>query len=71
MARYFIEVGYDGAAFGGFQIQINQQTIQGSIENALATLEPIYAASKYRMGKKRFNLWCLLLCKSWLKNRLR
>ena len=43
MKRYFIEVGYDGAAFGGFQIQINQQTIQGSIENALATLykEPI------------------------------
>ena len=38
MKRYFIEVAYDGAAFGGFQIQINQQTIQGAVEQALATL---------------------------------
>jgi tRNA pseudouridine38-40 synthase len=38
MKRYFIEVAYDGADFGGFQIQINQQTIQGAVEQALATL---------------------------------
>ena len=38
MKRYFIEVAYDGATFGGFQIQINQQTIQGAVEQALATL---------------------------------
>lgn len=38
MKRYFIEVAYHGAAFGGFQIQINQQTIQGTVEQALATL---------------------------------
>ena len=35
MKRYFIEVAYDGADFGGFQIQINQQTIQGAVEQAL------------------------------------
>ncbi len=38
MKRYFIEVSYDGAGFGGFQIQQNQQTIQGALENAMATL---------------------------------
>ena len=38
MARYFIEVCYDGTGFGGFQIQQNQQTIQGSLENAMAIL---------------------------------
>ena len=38
MKRYFIELCYDGAAFGGFQIQINQQTIQGALENAMAIL---------------------------------
>lgn len=38
MKRYFIEVAYDGAAFGGFQIQINQQTIQGIVEEAMAKL---------------------------------
>jgi tRNA pseudouridine38-40 synthase len=38
MKRYFMEVAYDGAAFGGFQIQINQPTIQGAVEQAMATL---------------------------------
>ncbi len=38
MKRYFIEVSYDGAGFGGFQIQQNQQTIQGTLEAAMATL---------------------------------
>jgi tRNA pseudouridine38-40 synthase len=38
MNRYFIEVSYDGAGFGGFQIQQNQQTIQGALEAAMATL---------------------------------
>lgn len=37
MGRYFIEVCYDGTDFGGFQIQSNQNTIQGSVENALHT----------------------------------
>lgn len=37
MSRYFIEVSYDGASFGGFQIQNNQKTIQGELENAMAT----------------------------------
>jgi tRNA pseudouridine38-40 synthase len=35
MKRYFIDVCYDGASFGGFQIQQNQQTIQGELENAM------------------------------------
>lgn len=38
MGRYFIEVCYDGAAFGGFQIQANQVTIQGALEQAMHTL---------------------------------
>ncbi len=38
MARYFIEVCYDGATFGGFQIQNNQQTIQGALEDAMRIL---------------------------------
>jgi tRNA pseudouridine38-40 synthase len=38
MKRYFIEVSYDGKGFGGFQIQQNKETIQGTLENALAIL---------------------------------
>ena len=38
MNRYFIEVCYDGADFGGFQIQSNQVSIQGALEQAMATL---------------------------------
>ena len=38
MKRYFIEVSYVGDGFGGFQIQQNQQTIQGALEAAMATL---------------------------------
>ncbi len=37
MKRYFLELCYDGAGFGGFQIQQNQQTIQGAVEKALET----------------------------------
>lgn len=38
MSRYFIELCYDGTAFGGFQIQNNQQTIQGTLESAMSVL---------------------------------
>jgi tRNA pseudouridine38-40 synthase len=38
MARYFIELSYDGALFGGFQIQQNKATVQGELEKALETL---------------------------------
>ena len=38
MARYFIELSYDGASFGGFQIQQNSTTVQGTLENAMSTL---------------------------------
>jgi tRNA pseudouridine38-40 synthase len=37
MARYFIELCYDGTGFGGFQIQANQDTIQGTLEYTLNT----------------------------------
>jgi tRNA pseudouridine38-40 synthase len=35
MPRYFIEVGYKGTAYAGFQVQQNANTIQAEIENAL------------------------------------
>lgn len=38
MARYFIELSYDGAMFGGFQIQQNKATVQGALEKAMETL---------------------------------
>mgnify|MGYP003338729046 FL=1 len=38
MSRFFLEVAYDGGSFGGFQIQANQNTIQGEVEKALNTL---------------------------------
>lgn len=38
MKRYFIELSYDGAGFGGFQIQNNKATIQGALEDALAII---------------------------------
>ena len=36
MPRYFIEVGYKGTNYAGFQIQKNATTIQGELEKALA-----------------------------------
>ena len=54
MKRYFIEVCYDGAGFGGFQIQQNQQTIQGALEDALSILFrqsiPLTGASRTDAG---------------------
>jgi tRNA pseudouridine38-40 synthase len=54
MARYFIEVCYDGATFGGFQIQQNQQTIQGALEEAMTILFrqsiPLTGASRTDAG---------------------
>lgn len=38
MARYFIELSYDGTQYGGFQIQQNKATIQGELEKAMETL---------------------------------
>jgi tRNA pseudouridine38-40 synthase len=35
MPRYFIEVAYNGAAYSGFQIQQNANTIQAEVEKAL------------------------------------
>lgn len=35
MPRYFIEVSYKGAAYSGFQIQENSNTIQAEVEKAL------------------------------------
>lgn len=54
MKRYFIEVCYIGDGFGGFQIQQNQQTIQGSLENAMTVLFrqsiPLTGASRTDAG---------------------
>ena len=37
MARYFLELGYHGANYAGFQIQENAHTVQEEVERALAT----------------------------------
>ena len=36
MARYFIQVSYNGAKYAGFQIQNNANTIQAEIQKALS-----------------------------------
>ncbi len=43
MSRYFIELGYHGANYAGFQIQNNANSIQHEVETALKTVlrEPI------------------------------
>ena len=38
MHRYKIVIQYDGAFFKGWQLQKNQKTVQGDIENALSTI---------------------------------
>lgn len=38
MARYFLEVAYDGTHYGGFQIQQNANTIQAEVVKALEVL---------------------------------
>lgn len=43
MSRYFIELGYQGANYAGFQIQNNANSIQHEVEQALKTVlrEPV------------------------------
>ena len=36
--RYFVEVGYKGTNYAGFQVQQNADTIQGRVEKALTTI---------------------------------
>lgn len=38
MARYFLEVGYRGTGYSGFQVQQNARTVLGELERALAIL---------------------------------
>ncbi|TWF44087.1 tRNA pseudouridine38-40 synthase [Chitinophaga polysaccharea] len=38
MNRYFIEVGYNGAQYSGFQVQENSHTVQAEIDRALSLL---------------------------------
>ncbi|MEO6539143.1 MAG: tRNA pseudouridine(38-40) synthase TruA [Ferruginibacter sp.] len=45
MARYFIEVGYKGTDYAGFQIQKNANTIQAEVEKALG----IYFRNKFAL----------------------
>lgn len=39
MARYFIYLSYDGAAYHGWQVQPNAVTVQQMLEEALSTLQ--------------------------------
>jgi tRNA pseudouridine38-40 synthase len=41
MPRYFIEVAYKGAAYSGFQVQQNANTIQAELEKAIQILLPL------------------------------
>ena len=54
MARYFIEISYDGAMYGGFQIQNNSKTIQGEVEKVFETFFrtsiPLTGASRTDAG---------------------
>lgn len=54
MARYFLEVMYNGTAFSGSQIQGEQATVQLALNNALSTIlrEPVetYGASRTDEG---------------------
>lgn len=36
--RYFIELAYHGAAYKGWQVQVETATVQGTIEQALSTI---------------------------------
>ena len=36
--RYFIELSYDGTAYCGWQVQPNGESVQGTLQKALATL---------------------------------
>ena len=38
MQRYFIELAYQGTRFSGFQKQCKQETVQGEVDKALATV---------------------------------
>ncbi|MEX3314736.1 tRNA pseudouridine(38-40) synthase TruA [Sulfitobacter sp. PS-8MA] len=40
MPRYALKIEYHGAPFNGWQRQVDQPTVQGAIEAALARLEP-------------------------------
>ena len=40
MPRYALKIEYHGAPFNGWQRQVDQSTVQGAIEAALAKLEP-------------------------------
>ena len=50
MARYFIELGYEGTTFCGFQIQDGQETVQSVVAAALQTVlkEPIVLTGSSR-----------------------
>lgn len=40
MPRYALKIEYHGGPFAGWQVQANQSTVQGTIHDALARLEP-------------------------------
>jgi len=50
MSRYFIEVGYKGTQYSGFQVQDNSHTVQAEIDRALRILfrEPVVSTGSSR-----------------------
>ncbi|MDM7458280.1 MAG: tRNA pseudouridine(38-40) synthase TruA, partial [Paracoccus sp. (in: a-proteobacteria)] len=44
MPRYALKIEYDGGPFAGWQAQADQPSVQGTIEAALARLDPGFAA---------------------------
>jgi tRNA pseudouridine38-40 synthase len=50
MGRYFLEVGYKGTRFSGFQVQENAVTVQSEMEQAFATLQrqPVHLTGSSR-----------------------
>lgn len=54
MARYFLEVAYEGTRYSGFQVQENSNTIQAEVEKAFQTIQrlpvPLTGSSRTDAG---------------------
>src|SRR5690606_12378043 len=59
MARYFLEIAYDGTAYNGWQVQANGITVQESIEERL---RQVFQASVPVTGSGRTDTGVHALC---------